>query len=151
MKKLLSILTAIFFLTSCSKEDVQNVLDNSNITFGFQIAGVPVVLSLGNGGTGLYYPQSGYSSYIYGGNSTNMTACYVVSSPVNSESVPVFDQRGLPIGTVRCDQGVGSNTNQIFLSLKNWFVQHPGTPCIVLVRWDPRPFTNGRWEGTIVG
>ena len=151
MKKLSVILAAISFLTSCTKESTDEFIQNTNITFGFQIAGVPVVLSFGNGATGLYYPQSGYGSYVYGGNSTNMTARYVMSSPVNSEAVAVFDRTGLPIGTVRCDQGVGSNTNQIFLSLKNWFVQHPNTPCIVLVRWDPRPFTTGRWEGTIVG
>lgn len=147
IKTLFVALTAFVF-TSCTKEDVNNIIANNSVTVGFQVAGIPIQLTFG--GSGNYYSYSDYGSYVYNPSYTAVTACYVTSKPFNPESIDVYDKNGKQIGTVRCDQGVGSQTGVLFGLLQNWFSNHTGA-CLVKVKWDPQPFTNGAWEGTIVG
>mgnify|MGYP003423182082 CR=1 FL=1 len=152
MKKLLTLAVIIVTIssTSCTKEAREEILANSNITVGFQIAGVPITLSLG-GGSGMYYDRPAYDGYVYGSNYSSMTGCYVISKPGNGEAINVYDKFGRQIGTVRCDQGVGSQTGVLYDALRAWFDNHT-TPCFVQVKWDPIPFTHGgMWSGTIVG
>lgn len=151
MKNLFFAAIAALVLTSCSKTEVKEVLNNISVTIGFQVAGVWVELGVNNGG-GYYYDQQYYGSYVYGNNiNTETTICYVLTKPYNSELIPVFDKYNRQIGTARCDMGVGSQTNQLWLSLQNWFDIPPGGKCAVLVSWPVTPFThNGPWTGTII-
>jgi hypothetical protein len=141
---------------SCTKEALMDVANQVDVVVGFQVAGQPIELSL-NAGTILnaYYDRKAYDNYVYSNGSTTanqaITGVYINSKPTNSESIAVFDKNGNQIGVVRCDQGVGSQTNVLFNSLRSWFDTHTGS-CKVQIKWDPIPFTRGGlWSGTIVG
>lgn len=139
-------IVALLFFTSCSTEEGASV--DANITFGFQIDGVYVSLSYGNGG-GYYYPQSAYDNYVPTNNGdVNTTVCYILSAPLNPTAIAVFDYEGNCLGTVSLAYGNWQQENNFFQFLQNW--NYNNQPCAVLVQWDPK-FTNGPWSGHIIG
>lgn len=152
------VILSFFFLTSCTKDEMKDVvnqtLQNSSISVGFEVAGVPVQLSLG-GGTGMYYDQQYYNSYQcpssgsnYYDNNTNVTVCYIVSKPFSQTAIVVFDKNGHAIATVSSVNGNWQQDNAFFLQLQNW--NYSNGPCAVLVQWDPK-WTSGPWSGKIIG
>ncbi len=149
IKNLLAILATIS-ITSCGEKIDIGVDANANI--GFQVAGVYVEVSLGNG-SGYYYDQNAYQSYVWGPSGSaprnNITVVYIFSKPLDQTAIAVFDQNGRPIGRASCTSGTWQQMNQMFLFLQNW--NYNLKPCKVLVEWDPRPFTYGEWSGKIIG
>jgi len=151
MKKLfISAITATLFFTSCTKEQLEETLQNSSVSVGFRVGSSWVTLSIGNG-QGSYYNAEAYGDYGYGPSATGFTnVVYVLNPPTNSTSIPVYvrDRFGnfVQLGFADCVNGVTWQVANYQLALlQNWFVQHPGVPCAMAADFDPR-YTNGPWS-----
>lgn len=148
MKKITTFaIVAVFLFSSCTKEQLEQTLENSNISVGFRVGGVWVTLSIGNGG-GYYYDQSAYYGFDYGYNNAVTTIGYIRALPLDETRIPIFDRSGLILGNANLPSGTGSQMNLAITQIRNWF-RNGGGPLPVLVSWNQK-WTNAPWDGTIV-
>lgn len=148
MKKLfIFAIATVLFSSSCTKEQLEETLQNSNITVGFRVGGAWVTLSIGNGG-GYYYDQSAYYGYDYNVTNSVTTVGYIRALPLDETRIPIFDRNGQILGNANLPSGTGSQMNVAITQIRNWFV-NGGGPLPVLVSWNQK-FTNAPWDGTIV-
>lgn len=108
MKKLLPIIAVIISLTSCSKQDVKDIVDNVSV----QVQIGPVLLSWG--GTGAYgmyygmvpsYQQYGVDDFIG----------FIAARPTDPNRITICTSTGVPICTASCSQIWWPQANNFWL------------------------------------
>lgn len=109
MKKLLSIITVIIFLTSCSKEDVKDVMDNVSV----QVQIGPVLLSWGGTGAyGMYYGTvPSYQQY-----GVDDFVGYIISKPTDQNHIPIYTASGVFMCTASCSSMWWPQANNFWLT-----------------------------------
>lgn len=146
MKTIKSILVMAIMVvtsfTSCKKQDLNELAPNG------------VSVQTGNGGISiqLYWGNGGYGYYWGWGNipaNVNTSVAYVISPPLGSANIAVYDQKSNQMGSVDFGPMQWQTANNFLLFLQKWDYAHRG-PCPVLVKWNTR-YTSAPWDGNIIG
>lgn len=109
MKRIILILAVATSFVSCSKEDVQGVLNNTAV----QIQIGPVLLSWGNTGAyGMYYGMvPSYQQY-----GVDDFVGYIVSRPTDPNRIPIYTANGVFMCNASCSSMWWPQANNFWLT-----------------------------------